>query len=89
MNANESRGDFMECVGTGTNYEEKILVSAREAAGLLGISRTTWLSLYNSGKTPKAIRLGRRILWRLEELKDWVDEGCPSRYNWKWKGAVA
>ncbi len=67
--------------------EEKILISDREAAELLGISRTTWWSLFNSGRTPKEIRLGRRILWRLEELKDWVDEGCPSRYNWEWKGA--
>lgn len=43
-------------------HHERLLVDARGAAKLLGISRRSFLTLYNSGKTPEAIRLGRRVL---------------------------
>ena len=84
--------------GTGTKNDcfeisdvkgncERLLVDARGAAALLGISRTNWLTRYQMGQTPEPIRnLGRRVLWRLAELRAWVDAGCPNRYNWQWKG---
>lgn len=57
---------------------------------MCGVGRTTWLSLNSAGKVPAPVRLGRRVLWRLEELKAWLDAGCPVRHKWKWlPGTVA
>ena len=62
---------------------ESMLIDAKEAAGLCGVGRTTWLSLSSAGKTPASVRLGRRVLWRRDELKSWIAAGCPSREKWE------
>ena len=62
---------------------ESIMGDARDAAKLCGIGRTSWLSLAASGKTPAPVRLGRRVLWRRDELKDWIAAGCPARQKWE------
>jgi predicted DNA-binding transcriptional regulator AlpA len=59
-----------------------LLVDAREAARLCGVSRTTWLSLSQQGLTPEPLRLGRRVLWRVAELRAWTAAGCPARSRW-------
>jgi predicted DNA-binding transcriptional regulator AlpA len=41
-----------------------------------------WWSLNTAGKTPLPVRLGRRTLWRAEELAEWCRAGCPSRDRW-------
>lgn len=64
---------------------EPLLIDAVEAARLCGVGRTMWLTLHNSGKCPLPIRLGRRTLWRVEELRRWVAEGCQSRDVWQRK----
>jgi len=56
-----------------------ILLGAREAAELCGICRSTWLTLNDTGRTPAPIRLGRRVLWRREDIEMWVSFGCPNR----------
>lgn len=35
-----------------------------------------------SGKLPKPVRIGRSVRWRREELRDWIQEGCPRRREW-------
>lgn len=59
-----------------------LLIDARAAAILCGISRATWWSLHSAGRVPLPIRLGRRTLWRREEVAAWVAAGCPSRDRW-------
>lgn len=59
------------------------LVNASEAARLCGIGRTTWYSLQAAGRVPAPIRLGRRVLWRIEELQDWIRAACPPLHQWK------
>ena len=61
---------------------EAALLDAREAAAMCGISRSLWLALHNSGGIPLPVRLGRRVLWRKEELSAWIKAGCPSRQVW-------
>jgi len=58
---------------------DSLLLSASDAAELCGICRSTWLMLRDTGKTPAAIRLGRRVLWRRSDVEDWISLGCPSR----------
>jgi len=67
---------------------EPFLVDAQEAGRLLGISRTQFLELVKSGRVgPESINLGchakrqfRR--WKVAELRQWVNCGCPSHREW-------
>ena len=56
---------------------EPMLVSASEAARIAGISPAMWWKLKYSGRCPAPVRLGKRLLWRVEELRQWIDDGCP------------
>jgi predicted DNA-binding transcriptional regulator AlpA len=59
-----------------------LLVDAREAAALCGVSRAHWLALNSSGRVPMPVRLGRRVLWPVAELTAWIEAGCPARDRW-------
>jgi predicted DNA-binding transcriptional regulator AlpA len=59
-------------------------LAARDAARLCAVSVPTWYRLRSAGKIgPVPIRLGGRVLWRVEELTEWVRLGCPSRQEWE------
>lgn len=62
---------------------DKLLLSAGEAASVLGISRSALYALHSSGRLPLPVKLGRRTLWRAEELRNWTRAGCPTRKNGK------
>ena len=66
----------------GTPTIEPLLLSAPEAAALCGVSARHWATLHSEGLVPVPVRLGRRVLWRAEELRDWARAGCPSRLRW-------
>lgn len=61
---------------------DPLLLSDRAAAALLGISRAHLHRLRVAGKLPAPQKLGRRCLWRADELRRWVDAGCPSSDVW-------
>jgi predicted DNA-binding transcriptional regulator AlpA len=56
---------------------EPLRVDARAASAMLGVGRTLWLNLVASGRAPRPVRLGRRVLWVREELIKWVRNKCP------------
>lgn len=62
---------------------EKLLVTAKEAAKLCGKSLRTWRTWDSAGWIPQPIRIGRSTLWRLDELREWVEAGCPRRGEWE------
>ena len=57
-------------------------VEAVQAARLCGVSRATWYSLRKAGRIPRPVRLGRRVLWRIDELREWMAAGCPPCSRW-------
>jgi predicted DNA-binding transcriptional regulator AlpA len=60
-----------------------LLVGAADAAKMIGTGRTAFLRNYDTGEIgPKAVRLGGRVLWSVDELVAWAREGCPSRGTW-------
>ena len=63
---------------------EPLLLTANEAAVLLGISRSNLYRLNSSGRLPLPVRLGASVRWRRDELAAWVDAGCPPRTRWEW-----
>jgi excisionase family DNA binding protein len=52
------------------------------AAALTGVSRATWHRLRAAGKLPPSVRLGRKVLWRRDEVVAWIDAGCPDAATW-------
>lgn len=63
---------------------DSLLLSADEAARLLGIGRSHFYGLHSTGRLgPMPIQLGRRSLWNRQELTDWVNAGCPARRQWQ------
>ena len=65
-----------------------LLVDAKAAARLCGVSVRTWWALHSAGKTPLPVRLGRRTLWLADELAEWCKAGCPARDRWETRKAV-
>jgi len=59
-----------------------ILTDAKRAVALCGVSARHWATLHSEGLVPAPVRLGRRVLWRAEELRPWARAGCPPRRRW-------
>lgn len=60
-----------------------LLADAKTASRLLGIGRTLFLQMDNSGRLgPMSLKLGKRRLWSVEELRAWVQAGAPRREIW-------
>jgi predicted DNA-binding transcriptional regulator AlpA len=79
-------------VNSDTKYAPPLpplLVSAREAARLCGISRATWERLRAARRIgPREIRLVGRVLYDLGEIRSWVasrgpDGTLPDRRTWE------
>ena len=64
--------------------DQGLLIDSRQASKLLRISSRTLWSMYNSRRMPAPIRIGRAIRWSYEELRAWVNEGCPAQEKWEW-----
>jgi hypothetical protein len=54
-------------------------VDTDQAAAICGVSPASWFRLKAAGKTPAPVKLGGRVLHRVEDLKLWVALGCPDR----------
>ena len=62
---------------------ERLLVSAEKAAAMLSIGRSHFYSMLSSGQIgPMAHKLGKRSLFSVRELREWVDAGIPPRHKW-------
>ena len=62
---------------------DKLLIDAAEAAHRLSVSKRHFLTMDVTGRVgPVGILLGRRRLWRADELSRWVSQGCKCREAW-------
>jgi len=63
---------------------DKLLGDAKDIARILGISTATLWRYSSSGRLgPKPIPLSNGCTrWRVDEIKDWVEAGCPDRKSW-------
>ena len=67
----------------GIHAATQLLVGAKTAADMCGVSRSSWWALHAAGRVPLPVRLGRRTLWRASELAAWCEAGCPARGRWE------
>jgi excisionase family DNA binding protein len=70
-------------VASTVRPDEPLLLNAREVARLLTVSARTVWKLAATERLPAPVRIGRCVRWRAEELRAWVDAGCPSRDMWR------
>jgi len=59
-----------------------LLIPDTVAAGLAGVSRSTWARLRAAGKLPPAVKLGRACRWRRREIEEWIAAACPDARTW-------
>lgn len=67
----------------GAAAADRLLLTARQAALVCGRSLRTWRTWDSAGWTPRPVRIGRSTLWRAEELRLWIEAGCPRRAEWE------
>ena len=58
---------------------EALLISAEQLAAMMNVSTRTLWRLLSAGKLPEPVRLGGLTRWRLDRVRQWIDEGCPTR----------
>jgi predicted DNA-binding transcriptional regulator AlpA len=73
IQGNDNQHDASKC----------LLLTAADAAALCCKSLRTWRSWDAAGRIPRAVRIGRSVLWRAEELRAWTVAGCPCRKDWE------
>jgi predicted DNA-binding transcriptional regulator AlpA len=59
-----------------------LCVDAAELAVMLGLGLRTVRTYDRAGKLPAPIRIGGRVLWRVDEIRAWLDAGAPDRQTW-------
>ena len=64
-----------------TQPDDRLLVD--KPWTLTSVSRAHWFRLEIAGKTPRAIRLGRKKLYERNSLILWVQLGCPCREDFE------
>ncbi len=60
-----------------------LVVDAFGLADMLLVSRSTILKLDSSGRIPNGVCLGRRKVWPIEEIREWLRAGAPTRERWE------
>jgi predicted DNA-binding transcriptional regulator AlpA len=66
-----------------------LLLTARQAAAMCGVSLATWHRMVSAGRCPAPLRLSRGcVRWRAGELAEWVGVGCPPRREFEARRAA-
>ena len=61
-----------------------VLLDTRQVAKMLNVSARHVSSLQVTGRMPKPIRIGRVVRRSHDEIKAWVEAGCPHQDKWTW-----
>lgn len=77
----QQHGDFKTKFQGTSTPADPLLVSAPELAKLLQVSTRTLWRLQSAGQIPPPIRLGGSTRWRLDEVRRWIERGCPTVGN--------
>jgi len=70
-----------------TDAPQRIAVDGRAAARMLGVSERTLANLVKEKSVP-SVNIGRRRLYPVEALTEWLRRGCP-RVPWQQQSGEA
>lgn len=56
---------------------EPVLIGKRDAARMLGLGISTLERYILCGWVPKPVKIGNALRWRIDELREWINAGCP------------
>lgn len=59
-----------------------LVVDARRLAVMLSAGIRTVRTWDAGGKLPPPLRIGGRVVWRVDEIRAWLDAGAPDRETW-------
>ncbi|QDU23381.1 helix-turn-helix transcriptional regulator [Urbifossiella limnaea] len=69
---------------------DPLLLSAKDAAALIGVGLRTFRAMDAAGRIPAPVRLSPGcVRWRLSELRAWVVAGSPPRVEWEDRKAAS
>ena len=68
---------------TMTKQSTPQLIDAQALGDLLGLASRTIRRYDVSGRLPRPIHLGGAVRWRLAEIENWIEAGCPDRRTWE------
>jgi predicted DNA-binding transcriptional regulator AlpA len=57
--------------------QSTLLIDVREVALQLGLSERSVWRFARTAKMPLPMKLGKARRWRAEEVRAWINEGCP------------
>jgi len=55
---------------------DALLIDAKAAARMLGVSTRTVARMCDRGAMPRPVRIGTSLRWRRHELAEWIAGGC-------------
>lgn len=56
---------------------EPVVVTARQLAIMLQVSKRTLFRMRSAGRLPAPLRVGGVVRWRLADVRNWIADGCP------------
>ena len=59
------------------DHPERVLITVDELADMLGLSARTIWRMLSGGNMVEPVRIGKNVRWRLYEVRQWIDDGCP------------
>ncbi len=59
------------------------LLTIPQVARLLGWGESVVRQRNDKGLLPMPLRFGGTIQWNRQELKEWMEQGCPPRQKWE------
>lgn len=66
-------------IGTMTSNNKKPLMTAREVAEFLGVPVATLYHWRYHGRGPRALRVGRHLRFRIEDVEQWLNRPPATR----------
>lgn len=74
-NGRNSRG---ERAAGGVQLDYRLLLDAKTLAAALSISARQVEYMLRDGDIPApSVRIGRKRLWKIAVVKEWIESGCP------------